>query len=216
MELSVGQREIACIVGPNGSGKSTLLSILAGLLRPDSGRVLFGGKPLKPIGSGRQIGFVPQKDSLFEELTVADNLAFWSAAAKVSLREALARPSVTQLELKPMLKKRVGALSGGMRQRISLAVGLLANPTLLILDEPFAGLDLFFKRQLITHLTELRKDGVTILYTSHNADEIAALCDRVFLLMNGKIALTRTLDTLPSSAQALNQYIYTFITGETI
>jgi len=215
VNIAVKQGEIACIIGPNGSGKSTLLSVMAGLLRPDGGTVYYQGKAFSENrGALRQIGFVPQQDSLFADLSVKDNLSFWAAASNVPLSRALNLAVVQQLELGPMLRKRVKHLSGGMRRRVAIAAALVSEPLLLILDEPFAGLDLFHKSQLTQRLRQLRESGVTIIYTSHNADEIVLLSDTMYLLHKGKIALHKAVCTLPVEQAALNEYLLNLVRGE--
>jgi len=215
VSLSVQQGSATCVIGPNGSGKSTLLGILSGLLRADSGEVLFQGKPLAGQSALlRQIGFVPQQDSLFADLTVRDNLSFWAAAAHSSLARGLAIPAVAALGVKDMLRKPVEKLSGGMRRRTAIAAALLADPRLLILDEPFTGLDLSFKQELAQQLLLLKQGGITILYTSHNADEILPLSDTVCLLNGGRIALQASSESLPQDQGDLTHYLLLLIRGE--
>ncbi|MDR3091370.1 MAG: ABC transporter ATP-binding protein [Clostridiales bacterium] len=181
VSLSVAEGERLCVIGRNGCGKSTLLGLIAGTLRPDSGEVR--------IKSGLKIGFAPQEDVLFADLSVLDNLKFWNAAAKGGTPAAKSKnETVAALGLEPLLKKRVKALSGGMRRRVSIAAAQIRDPEILILDEPFSGLDAFYKRELSEFLTGLAKRGKTIIYTSHSPDEISGTADSVVLIEGGRVA----------------------------
>ena len=212
VSIAVAPGEIVCIVGPNGSGKSTLLAILAGLLPADSGQVLYKGAPLRRATG--HIGFVPQQDSLFPELTTADNLSFWASAAGTSLPGTLGSPALRLLGLDELLHKQVRHLSGGMRRRAAIATALVGEPSLLILDEPFTGLDLYFKEQLAALLKRLRDAGVTLLYTSHNADEIAPLSDRMHLLSGGGIVMSAKTSALSQNREELTRYLLEHIRNQ--
>ena len=187
VSLSVPRGQIAAVIGQNGCGKSTLLSILAGMLAPDSGQVNLNGRA----------GFLAQGDSLFEELTVWDNLAFWASAAKLPAKQARNSPYIRLLGLEELLRKRVDRLSGGMRRRVAVCTALLHDPDILLLDEPFSGLDMIYRHELCVCLLELRaKKGKTILYTTHSAEELRALSDITLLLADGRIALSQSTGEL--------------------
>lgn len=168
--------ESAVIIGRNGSGKSTLLSILAGYLKPDAGTV---------ATHGANPAFCPQHDNLFDELTVRDNLLFWAKASggahqNVSnLSELLGADSYAH--------KRISELSGGMKKSVAILCAMTNNSPTLILDEPFAGLDIFYKNTLLKALDHLKGLGKCIIYTSHNTDEIAGLESKIYTLANAKL-----------------------------
>lgn len=178
----------ACIVGVNGSGKSTLLSIIAGALPPDAGSVLWNGSPA--LEQGRAIGFVPQQDTLFDDLSVEDNIAFWASAAGLSKKDAAVRDSLELFGVGDYLSKRVKRLSGGMRRRAALCAALLHDPACILLDEPFTGLDLVGKEELSSYILRLRDRGKAILYTTHNMDEIDLLAQGLIVLYGGRTTLT--------------------------
>ncbi|GHU50155.1 hypothetical protein AGMMS49975_00580 [Clostridia bacterium] len=174
ISFNIQKGECVCIIGRNGCGKSTLLNIVAGITRADSGSVSVSEK----------IGYAPQDDILFADLSVSDNLKFWAAASGNKVDK-----TVTQnLGLSEFLRKRVKTLSGGMRRRVSVAISVLANPEVLILDEPFAGLDIFYKKELSAYIRQLNESGKTIIYTSHSYDEIEGTAGRLLLIKNGGIA----------------------------
>lgn len=173
VDLSLSAGKSAVIVGRNGAGKSTLLSILAGYLRPDSGVV-----------SGEKTAFCPQFDDLFEDLTVRDNYLFWSKARGASLGVDYAEI----LGVNEYWNKRVKHLSGGMKKSVAIICALTGNEKVLILDEPFASLDIFYKKQLLTVFEQLLGRGISVIYSSHNIDEIMGLNSDIYTLSNGRLS----------------------------
>ena len=177
VSFSASSGESAVIVGRNGSGKSTLLSILAGYLRPDEGTVSM------LCGSA---AFCPQDDNLFEDLTVRDNILFWTRA-RGSLTDPNA-PDLAQLfGVDAYLGKRVRHLSGGMKKSAAIICALTNSSPVFILDEPFSGLDIFYKSAILGALASLKSMGKCIIYTSHNIDEITGLDSSIYTLSKGKL-----------------------------
>lgn len=204
--------QITAIVGKNGCGKSTLLSIAAGMLKPDSGKVLVNGRnPFADSSTGKTIGFVAQDDCLFEDLTVGDNLRFWASASGVKGRDAAKDPFVKILELEPFLKKKVSALSGGMRRRTAICTALFGNPACLLLDEPFSGLDLVYQQELSRFLLELREMGKTLIYTTHSPEELTALSDSVLLLSGGRIIFSCNTTQLVQQDKDVKQLLISLL-----
>ena len=177
ISFSISPGESAVIIGRNGIGKSTLLTILAGFLRPDSGSVYC---------NARALAFCPQEDNLFEELTVQDNLKFWSAACGGS--NDLSRRFAHILGIEAFARKKVSKLSVGMKKCAALSCALCGDPRVLILDEPFAGLDIFHKNILIAAFAELITEGKSILYSSHSIDEIVGLGSQIYTLSNAALS----------------------------
>ena len=182
---------VTAVFGASGAGKTSLLEVVAGLRRPDAGRVVLNGRVLDDAAKGlhvpprlRRVGYVPQDDTLFPHLSVASNLAY----ARVSTAEARARVSDI-LELGPLLGRRPAFLSGGERRRVALARALLAAPEVLLLDEPLTGLDAPLKARVLPYLRRVREEfAVPTLYVSHAADEVVALADDVLVLDRGTVA----------------------------
>jgi ABC-type multidrug transport system ATPase subunit len=177
ISLTASAGESVVIIGRNGEGKSTFLSILAGYLRADSGTVELGG---------HGVAFCPQHDNLFEELSVRDNLLFW-ARAKGSSLEPESMDYSTLLGVNEYLNKKVRNLSGGMKKCVAILCALSGGADVLILDEPFSGLDIVYKDVLLTAFDELKAMGKCIIYTSHNIDEITGLDSRIYALSGGKL-----------------------------
>ena len=183
------------LFGVSGSGKSTLVELVAGLRRPQTGRIVLGGEVLSDAAAGiqlaperRRIGFVPQDGALFPHLTVAGNLCFAEARAPVEGRAARRAQVCELLGIGALLERAVGGLSGGERQRVALARALVSAPRLLLLDEPLAALDAARKEAILPHLRRVRDElGIPILFVSHARDEVLALCDRLAVLEGGRL-----------------------------
>lgn len=176
--FSLAPGTAVCIAGRNATGKTTLLRLACGLIQPDAGTVCCNGK----------IAFVPQEPALLPELTVLDNLKLWYSAQGLDGPAFAENSPETQFGLFPFRKKRAGALSGGMKKRLSIATALVGSPGYLLLDEPFAALDAPGCRELSSLLCHLKSQGTGILFTSHEPQQIAALADEVFLLQDGRLS----------------------------
>lgn len=176
IDFSLASGQSAVIVGRNGTGKSTLLSILAGFLRPDAGSVAKDGK---------LTAFCPQEDRFFEELTVGDNLKFWGSVSGGC--NELADRFAQILGVDTFARKKITQLSGGMKKSTAVCCALSGDPATLILDEPFAGLDIFHKNALLSAFAQLQAAGKCILYSSHSIDEIVGLGSQIYTLANGTL-----------------------------
>ena len=186
-DLSLHLRKGNCtlITGANGSGKSTLFSALAGIKRIRSGRLLLEGKEIGKGQLQKKIGYVPQDNPLFLELTVKDNLLLWYGG-KETLQKEMRDGIIERLRLNEILKKRVDTLSGGMQRRVCIGCAMAGNPKILIMDEPGVALDLECKEILHACLGDYCKAGGTVLMSSHEkADWESA--DEIYLLKDGKL-----------------------------
>lgn len=173
------------IIGTNGCGKSTLFSVLTGLKKARSGKLLIDGKEVKERQLQKLIGYVPQDNPLFPELTVKDNLLLWYGG-KEALEKELKDGISEKLGLQELAKKRAGTLSGGQQRRVCIACAMAGNPRILIMDEPGAALDLECKEILFACLEEYRKAGGTVLMSSHDKADWE-MGDVVYLLSGGKL-----------------------------
>lgn len=198
ISFSVNQGEILGLFGPNGTGKSTLLKILALITKADQGSYYWNSQnALKNIAKIRpKIGFVPQEIALFEELTVWDNLMCWSRQPKKDAK-ILAKEISEALMLTILHKKRVRNLSGGMKRRVNLAVALLNKPQLLIMDEPFVGIDVKHMELLIKYLKEQSQKGVTQIISGHHISQLKPLIDTAMLLNNGNMVFLGKVEEAP-------------------
>ena len=196
----IARGETVGLLGPNGAGKTTTVSMIAGLLRPDSGEVLIEGRPLggdsDPIK--RRIGLVPQDIALFDELPARDNLEFFGALYRLDGAQ-LKRVTSEALDLVGLADKareKVRNFSGGMKRRLNLAAALLHDPDILLLDEPTVGGDPQSRNAIFDNLETLKKRGKTLLYTTHYMEEAERLCDRLVVIDHGKVIADDTLHGL--------------------
>lgn len=191
LSLKIYSDEIIFIIGPSGSGKSTLFKILLGFYKPDSGFIYFGNKNLVYNNNLIRsiVGFVSQENSFYERLTVEENIIFFAKLYGVSKKELEVRLNYL-LNLVKLNKYRniIGEkLSGGMKRRLEFAISLIHNPKILILDEPFTGLDIKIQDDLWKLLYEIKREGVTILISTHILWIAERYADRVVFLHNHKI-----------------------------
>jgi ABC-2 type transport system ATP-binding protein len=201
LSLSVREGEIYGLLGPNGSGKTTFIRCLAGLIRPDAGRIgVFGSAPRGAVDAGA-VGYMTQAAALYTELTVEENLRFFARLQGVGDIERRTEAVLRTVELLDRRGSVVAHLSGGMRQRVSLAAALLHGPRLLLLDEPTVGIDPVLRREFWTHFRSLAANGTTMLVSSHVMDE-ASRCDRLGLIRSGVVLAEGTAAELISRAGA--------------
>jgi len=195
VNLEVEEGEILALLGPNGAGKTTLIRILAEGLGYDSGEVRIFGEPLSKR-TARFIGYVPQESIAYDLLTVEENLGFYADlydAPSERVGELIERFSLPP-------KKKAKELSGGFKRRLNLAIALLYEPEILILDEPSVGLDVSSRRELWNIILELREEGKTVLLATHYMEEAEALADRVAIMNEGRIIAVGTPEELKSLA----------------
>jgi ABC-2 type transport system ATP-binding protein len=201
LSLAVQNGEIFGLLGPNGAGKTTAVSLAVGLLQADSGRVQIAERysPRDPM-TRRQIGVAPQMTALYNEMTGDENLWFFGKIQNLSGRILQQRVdwALEFVQLQDRRKDRVATYSGGMKRRLNLAVALVHDPPLLLLDEPTVGVDPQSRNAIFDHIFELRRRGKTILYTTHYMEEAQRLCDRVAIMDHGRLLALGTVAELIS------------------
>lgn len=179
------------LLGPNGAGKTTTVSMAAGLVAPDSGAVLVGGKPLSrdddPVK--HSIGLVPQELALFDELTAQQNLELFGALYGLGTTRlaSVINQSLALVGLSDRRSHLAGTFSGGMKRRLNLAAALLHSPEVILLDEPTVGVDPQSRNAIFENLEALKREGKALLYTTHYMEEAERLCDRVIIIDHGRI-----------------------------
>jgi len=202
VSFTIGRGETFGLLGPNGAGKTTTILLLVGALAPDEGEVLVDGAadPTRPEVR-KAIGVAPQSLSLYGELTGEENLAFFGRLYGLDgrkLRERVAR-GLELSGLESRRKDRVSTYSGGMQRRLNLACALVHDPPLLLLDEPTVGVDPQSRNHIFESIEALRREGRTILYTTHYMEEAQRLCDRVAIMDKGRILALDAVERLIES-----------------
>jgi ABC-2 type transport system ATP-binding protein len=193
VSLSAAPGELVAVIGPNGAGKTTLLSILARIQRADAGSIDW------PAG---EVGWVPQHPALYNKLTVDENLSLFARLERVPDAGASVERMLELTGLRDRAGDEVGRLSGGNRQRVNIAIGLLAEPELLLLDEPSAALDPRQRARLWEFILRLAGGGTTVLYATHNIQEADRYADRVVVLADGEELFTGPPRELESVVEA--------------
>jgi len=208
LSIEVPSGGIFGLLGPNGAGKTTLISILAGQLRAPAEKVTLDGVPLEELRRREpaSLGLVPQEFAFYPMLTCAENLRFFAAVQGLTgarLRERV-EATAAFAHIGTFLARRAGELSGGLRRRLNLAIGLLTEPRILLLDEPTVGVDPQSRAFLLESIRGLAAAGRTIIYTSHYMEEVEAICDRVAIIDGGKLLREGALtDLLRDEAAAV-------------
>ena len=199
LSLKVRPGSLFGLLGPNGSGKTTLISILTGLLTPAAGRVRVQGKslPAETRAVQAESALVPQDYAFYPRLTVQENLSFFAGVLELGgAREARITQAVEVAGLQGFLGTRAEHLSGGLKRRLNLAIGLLNRPRLLLLDEPTVGIDPQSRQFILAAIKRINAAGTTVVYTSHYMEEVEALCDEISVLDQGRLLAHGSLSEL--------------------
>jgi ABC-2 type transport system ATP-binding protein len=178
VSLTAGRGELVAVIGPNGAGKTTLLSILAGIQQPDGGELT-----VLPEG----VGWVPQQAAVYGKLTVQENLQLFARLERCPDTRATVDRMLELSDLRERAHDQVGTLSGGNRQRVNIAIGLLAEPDVLLLDEPSAALDPRQRARLWEFILRLAADGTTVIYATHNIQEADRYASQLVVLADGEL-----------------------------
>lgn len=188
------------LLGPNGAGKTTLMRLMTNITVANSGTVLYNGAPITK-NDVRKIGYMPEERGLYSNMKVFEHLFYIAKLYNLNIKEA--RKSIdhwlTKLEMLQYSNKLIGALSKGMSQKIQFIATVLHNPDLLVLDEPFSGLDPISSQALEKEFIELKKNGVSIILSTHRMDQIELLCDNVLLINKGRKLIQSNVQDLKNS-----------------
>jgi ABC-2 type transport system ATP-binding protein len=200
LNLKIRKGERFGLFGPNGAGKTTLLSLMTGLLSANEGSIHLLGLDVSKHNKevNKLFGFVPQDFSFYHELSPVENMEFFGAWSGLNRHQIKKRTDelLHILGLENVRNKQVDKFSGGMKRRVNLAIGVMTNPAILILDEPTVGVDVQTRHAIINYLMELNKNGTTLIYTSHQLSEAEGLCAQVALIDSGEIIVQNSLTNL--------------------
>ncbi|WP_214830663.1 ABC transporter ATP-binding protein [Exiguobacterium sp. s56] len=193
--FTINSEDICCLLGPSGSGKTTLIRLMIGALKADKGSIRIGETAMPNMSMLHNIGFMPQNDGLYDDLSAEANLEFFGSIyklGKTALQQRITEV-LTLVDLTADRKKLVRNFSGGMKKRLSLAIAILHQPDVLFLDEPTVGIDPILRRQIWDQFQAIRANGTTIIVSTHVMDEVLE-CDRAALIYNGRLI---AYDTVP-------------------
>lgn len=211
--IRIGRGEIVGLLGPNGAGKTTTFYMVVGVIRPDSGKILFRGEDITKLPMHEHarlgIGYLSQEPSIFRKLTVEENVMAILETLDIPQRERdlRLRRLLNELDIASLAKSKAYTLSGGERRRLEITRALVTNPSLLLLDEPFSGVDPIAVFEVQKILERLKAQGLSILLTDHSVRETLAITDRSYLLYEGKIEISGSSEFLASDTRAKELYL---------
>ncbi len=214
VSLVVQPGEIVGLLGPNGAGKTTTFRMICGLLKPDQGRVILSGTdvtnwPMFQRARSGGMGYLPQQSSVFAKLTVEQNLLAMMQLLKMDRRDQKKRchELLDQFQIERLSRSRAGKLSGGERRRLEIARCLVSNPEIIMLDEPFAGIDPVTVQNIQEVIRQLRDTGISILITDHAAREILQITDRTYVVSEGRILCSGSAEEIVQHEEVKRKYL---------
>jgi lipopolysaccharide export system ATP-binding protein len=213
VSIQVRAGEIVGLLGPNGAGKTTTFNLVVGLVRPDAGEVRFAGRSMDRLAMHQRarlgIGYLTQEPSVFRKLTVEQNLLAILETCRLSRaeRQLRLRYLLDELDLTPLAKSRAYQLSGGEKRRLEITRALITSPRLMLLDEPFSGIDPIAVYEVQKIVRRLKERGLGILITDHNVRETLKLVDRAYIIHKGEVLCEGSADFLVNDPRAREIYL---------
>jgi lipopolysaccharide export system ATP-binding protein len=213
VEINVRPGEIVGLLGPNGAGKTTSFYMIVGLVRPTSGKVFFNGKNVTSVPMFKRarmgMGYLSQEPSIFRKLTVQENVMSILETLPISAKERRQRLEflLEELKITHLAKQKAYTLSGGERRRLEITRALVTNPSIILLDEPFSGVDPLAVHDVQDIVRDLRNKGLGVLITDHNVRETLAVVDRAYLLCEGKVLREGDSDFLVNDEVSRELYL---------
>jgi lipopolysaccharide export system ATP-binding protein len=213
VSIAVARGEIVGLLGPNGAGKTTTFYMIVGLIRSDSGSIIFDDKDISAMPMYRRarlgIGYLSQEPSIFRRLTTEENIMAVLETLNISRQERKKRLAelLGELRISHLAKNQACTLSGGERRRLEITRALVTNPSFILLDEPFSGIDPIVVSEIQDILRHLRQKGLGVLVTDHNVRETLAITDRSYIIDDGKILISGTAEELINDPTARKIYL---------
>jgi lipopolysaccharide export system ATP-binding protein len=213
VSVAVGAGEIVGLLGPNGAGKTTMFNMVVGIVRPDEGAVRFQGRDIASLPMHKRarlgIGYLTQAPSVFRKLTVEENILAILETCKISGDERAVRLKylLEELDLTPVAKSKAYQLSGGESRRLEITRALVTSPKLLLLDEPFAGIDPIAKYEVGKIIRRLKDRGLGILITDHDVREMLKIIDRGYIIHKGQVLVEGSAEFLANDPKAREIYL---------
>ena len=195
ISLTVEKGQIFGLLGPNGAGKTTLIRMITGIFYPDEGQIIFDGKKFDPIKDVEYIGYMPEERGLYKKMKIGEQTMYLAQLKGLKKADALAKIKqwFIKFEMEGWWNKKVEDLSKGMSQKLQFVTTVLHNPKLIILDEPFSGLDPVNSNLIKDEIYNLAKNGATIIFSTHRMEQVEEICDHIALVNKGSIILDGTV-----------------------
>jgi ABC-2 type transport system ATP-binding protein len=195
ISFSIGKGSIFGLLGPNGAGKTTLLRMITGIFYPDSGQLIFNGKNFDPVNDVGGIGYMPEERGLYKKMKIGEQTVYLAQMKGLGKAEAIARAKdwFSKFEMQTWWNKKVEDLSKGMQQKLQFVTTVLHNPSLIILDEPFSGLDPVNANLIKDEIFNLAQKGSTIIFSTHRMEQVEEICDHIVLVNKGQKILDGTV-----------------------
>ncbi len=196
ISLSIDKGQIFGLLGPNGAGKTTLIRMITGIFYPDQGEILFDGKPFDPINDIAHIGYMPEERGLYKKMKIGEQALYLAQLKGLSKSDATSKIKewFTRFDMESWWNKKVEDLSKGMSQKLQFVTTVLHNPKLIILDEPFSGLDPVNANLIRDEIYRLAKEGATIIFSTHRMEQVEEICDHIVLVNKGEKILDGTVN----------------------
>ncbi len=213
VSINVEQGTVVGLLGPNGAGKTTTFYMIVGIEKPDSGEVLIDGRDITHMPMHERaiagIGYLPQEASIFRKLTVEDNIMAILEATELSAEKRIEKMNnlIAEFHVEHIRKRKGSELSGGERRRVEIARALATDPSFILLDEPFAGIDPIAVADIQAMIAHLAQRGIGVLITDHNVRETLSIVDKAYILNNGEILISGDSDTIANDEQARKFYL---------
>jgi lipopolysaccharide export system ATP-binding protein len=213
VNLQVRSGEVVGLLGPNGAGKTTTFYMTIGLVRPDAGKILLDDEDITELPmyqrARKGLGYLPQETSIFRKLTVRQNLLAILEILPLSKseREHRAEMLLEELGIKHLEKQKANVLSGGEKRRLEISRALATNPSFMLLDEPFAGIDPLAVNDIKNIITHLKRRGIGILISDHNVRETLGACDNAYILVDGQVLESGPPDQIAKSEAVVQAYL---------
>lgn len=211
--ISVNPGEVVGLLGPNGAGKTTTFYMIIGFIRPNAGRVFLGERNITKLPMYRRarmgIGYLAQETSVFRKLSVEDNIKAVLQMRRMSRKERKKKLEslLDELDIGHLRKRKAYSLSGGERRRVEITRALVADPRFILLDEPFSGIDPIAVEDIQRNIARLTEKGLGVLITDHNVRETLSICDRAYIMCDGKILKSGTAQFLAEDPEARKIYL---------
>ncbi len=198
ISFNIEKGSIFGLLGPNGAGKTTLIRMITGIFYPDAGNIILNGKKFEPQNDARFIGYMPEERGLYKKMKIGEQALYLAQLKGLSKKEATSKINFwfKRLEMESWWNKKVEDLSKGMGQKLQFVITVLHEPDLIILDEPFSGLDPINANLIKDEIYRLAKNGTTIIFSTHRMEQVEEICDKIVLVNKGKLILEGSVENV--------------------